>query len=55
MDRINVKIGGEWYIKVQSKIHADVYHLKKNELFCYEKMPTEGELVNEKNATPEER
>lgn len=52
MDRINVEMGGEWYIKIQSKNHADVYHLKRNELFCYEKMPTEGELVGAKMQHP---
>lgn len=44
MNKMYLTIGGKNYVKVQSRVHSSVYHLKKNILFCSEAMPTEKEL-----------
>lgn len=35
-------------LKIQSKIHSEIYHTVKINLFCYERMPSE-EAMNRKN------
>lgn len=34
----------EFYVKVQSKIHNQIYHTILIDLYCYEKIPKEKEF-----------
>lgn len=43
----NQKNKHKYYVKVKSKIHSEIFHLILINLYCYEKMPKEKELVKQ--------
>lgn len=45
----NPKIQYKHYIKIQSKVHNQIYHTVMIDLYCHEKMPKEKTLNMKKN------